>query len=67
MRGKEFEENKIISSIFMQFWSKNDLNKLNQLTSQDIYIQHTDSYMLSGNKSGGQEGQVKKFVVCITD
>ena len=37
MREKGFEENKVVPSIFKQFWSRNHLNKLDQLTPQDIY------------------------------
>ena len=35
MRGNDFEENKVVSLIFKQFWSP--LSKLDRLTPQDVY------------------------------
>ena len=36
MRGNNFEENKVIPSIFMQIWSRSHLNKLDWLAPQDV-------------------------------
>ena len=40
MRGNYFEENKVVPSIFMQFRSRNHMNKLDSLTPQDVYKIH---------------------------
>ena len=36
MRGRDFEENKVFPSTFMQFWRSCNLNKLDWLTPQDV-------------------------------
>ena len=36
MRGNDFEENKVVPSIFMQLWSRNHVNKLDRLTPQAV-------------------------------
>ena len=37
MIGNNFEENKVIPSNFMPFWRSFNMNKLDQLTPQDVY------------------------------
>ena len=37
MRGTYFEESKVVSLVFKQFWSRSHLNKLDWLTPQDVY------------------------------
>ena len=37
MTGNNFKEKKVVSLIFMQFWSRSHLNKLDRLTPQDVY------------------------------
>ena len=36
MPGNDFEENKVVSLIFKQFWSKSHLILLDRLTPQDV-------------------------------
>ena len=37
MTGNNFKEKKVVPLIFTQFWSRSHLNKLDQLTPQDVY------------------------------
>ena len=37
MKGNDFEENKVVSLIFEQFWSRSHLSKLDQLTLKKVY------------------------------
>ena len=37
MRGNDFEENKVIPLSFKQFLNRSHLNKLDRLTTQDVY------------------------------
>ena len=37
MLGHDFDKNKVLLSIFLKFYSRNNLNKFDWLTSQDLY------------------------------
>ena len=44
MTGNNFKEKKVVPLIFIQFWSRSHLNKLDLLTQQDVYYLLTFFY-----------------------